>query len=79
MSAKTWNSFSPVQTSILFLRRLQLRKPTSRVFQNSVSWFLFLLDEADGSRRNHLLLLGRQLLGAYLIKKNQDAKIWGLF
>lgn len=78
MSAKTWNSVSLVQTGILFLRILWLRKPATRVFQSSVSWFLFLSAETDGNYRKHCLLLGRQLLGAYLIKKSEDAKLLGL-
>lgn len=49
MSAKTWNSVSLVQIGVLFLRILWLRKPAARVLQNSVSWFLFLFAETDGS------------------------------
>lgn len=78
ISAKTWNSVSLVQTGILFLRILWLRKPAARVFQNSVSWFLFLSAETDGNYRKHCFPLGRQLLGAYLIKRSEDAKLWGL-
>lgn len=76
MSERIWNSVYLVWTSTHFLRVVWLRKPTSRVFQNFVSWLLF--DITDESHRKHFFFLGKQLQDL-IIKKNQAARLGAYF